>query len=74
MNCKEKAEDLVNKCTLFSGGLKALSDGAKRHAKQCAIICVEEIINSQWALSPFSEKGTPWTLYWQSVKTEIEKL
>ena len=39
-----------------------------QHAKQCAIICVEEMIQTMEPgyISPVN--------YWQKVKTEIEKL
>ncbi len=76
MTPKEKAEELalqffkIQKCDVFK---------AEIVAKQCALICVEEIMK----LGNFTEKGhelipiekQPNTVkYWQQVKTEIEKL
>jgi hypothetical protein len=64
MTPKEKAEELVKK---YGKTLKKdLKGGGYKynvlHAKQCALICVDEILS--W--NP--------TLFWETVKTEIEKL
>ncbi len=40
-------------------------------AKQCAIVCVEELIKEQ---TMWQNGQTEPVLYWQDVKTEIEKL
>jgi hypothetical protein len=75
MNYKEKAEELVEK--FFSvipvpdydeyvNPLKT----HKERAKQCALICVDEIIGSVKYTFPSAE----FLNYWQQVKTEIEKL
>jgi len=67
MTPKEKAEDLVDKQRTI---LDPLDMGDYTHlAKQCALICVEEIMNSTG--------GFLWDIevkYWQQVKQEIEKL
>lgn len=71
MTPKEKAEDL------WLGFYELLPDsvysneGAKAEAKKYALICVEEIINDTDSSSPFEGERLN---YWQSVKTEIEKL
>ena len=41
------------------------------YAKQCALICVEEIIDAN---PRFPDNVTDTMLYWQNVKSEIEKL
>jgi hypothetical protein len=72
MTPKEKAADLIDKMMLHY-----LSDMYGSHlvgipeAKQCALICVEEIMSEQ-------EFGTDHYYgrvdYWQQVKQEIKKL
>jgi hypothetical protein len=73
MTPRETAQELVDK---FSIELKALSvidhrDDITLAAKQCALICVDEImgIESQFV----SCEWCPYT-DWQQVKTEIENL
>lgn len=58
MTPKEKAKELVMRFRRF--GL------SWDNCKQCALICVDEIMETQkaWGLNP----------YWEEVKTEIEKL
>jgi len=43
----------------------------KKHAKQCAIIAVDEIIN---ALHDSDEIDTELVLFWLKVKSELERL
>jgi hypothetical protein len=62
MTSKEKCKELVDKFSVV--GLQQRNEGI-----QCALIAVEEILNAvNWhnMESDFN--------YWQSVKTEIEKL
>jgi hypothetical protein len=79
MTPKEKAADLIDKMMLHY-----LSDMYGSHlvgipeAKQCALICVEEIMsNGLKYISvdkvPENKKSMTWE-YWEQVKTEIEKL
>ena len=64
MNAKEKALELVNK---FHQHAKGQTDEVRWiHAKKCAIIAVDEILN---IVSTVKSE-----LFWQQVKTEIEKL
>ena len=78
MNYKEKAEELVEKFFSvipvpdydeYENPLKT----HKERAKQCALICVDEIIKT---FIPKSNKKYKCDEidYWQQVKTEIEKL
>ena len=45
-------------------------------AKQCALICVDEIMNLGllYGDAPFGDGGKQFYSYWQQVKTEIKKL
>lgn len=64
MNAKEKALELVNK---FHQHAKGQTDEVRWiHAKSCAIIAVDEILN---IVSTVKSE-----LFWKQVKTEIEKL
>jgi hypothetical protein len=70
MTPKEKAIELVERFREYShtefisyrGGYQL--DTQIKNAKQCALIAVDEILNTQ----------TPFNCYWQEVKTEIEAL
>jgi hypothetical protein len=63
MTPKEKAEELVER---YDETLTYLESKSK--AKQCALIAVDEIINS---MTVATSVHLP---YWQEVKQEIEKL
>jgi hypothetical protein len=79
MDAKLKAKELVEKfmqlvyCYSGSGMLTNSYDDdiAKQNAKACAIICVDEIMKSYEETN--SHHGSVYE-YWQSVKTEIQKL
>ena len=69
MSPKEKAKDLISKFIPYAEDAEFLigSDDNVSSAKQCALIAVEEILKGDHLIrTPLS--------YWQSVKTEIEKL
>ena len=71
MTPKEKAQELVDKYIQ--------TDGNAFFAKQCALIAVEEIINSSPARSPINDGSDAMphfrsVKYWEQVKQEIEKL
>lgn len=72
MTPKEKAEELVNKYTNAYGN--------NLFSQKCALICVDEIINSSPSCPILSDNGSfsgdieESTEWWQQVKTEIEKL
>ena len=67
MTPKEKAKELVNK-------FLQIYDGRVPQAKQCALICVDEILqtipNEVMSYKPFMMN----TDYWQEVKEDINKL
>jgi len=71
MTAKEEAEGLIqlfynNQCS------HSVTELAYRSAKQCALICVEEILKSHYkvliGVMPKTDN------YWQEVKQEILKL
>ncbi len=85
MTPKEKAEELLNKFKPFAHrsyhGLtsrKQLEEEQLDNAKECALICVEEIMESQIPIHEFRSdikyKNTIYYEYWNEVKQEIEKL
>ena len=71
MTPKEKAVELVNKYVNLSK-ITASSEYIQYQAKQCALIAVDEVINSHYKL--LSGVNTTIYKYWQEVKQEIEKL
>ena len=62
MTPKEKAEELVEKYEVLTTGWNYIED-----AKQCALICVDELLKST-----FVQNNT--YNYWTEVKQEINKL
>jgi hypothetical protein len=85
MTPKEKALELITNFRLFQsisydedGGYSKNYNVSRHNAKQCAIICVQEIMKAN-PIVPLeymleSEALDKAREYWQSVKTEIEKL
>ncbi len=71
---KEKAEELVDKM-YYARRYKDAEDyiplEAWKHAKQCALIAVDELIKS-WDKDLYENCGA--SEYWQEVKQELEKL
>ena len=68
MTPQEKAKELVDR---FDETLTYLE--SKQKAKQCALIAVEEILNTLYSI-PFGNALDNELEYWQEVKQEIEKL
>jgi len=68
MTPQEKARDLVDK---YDNTLTYLESKSK--AKQCALIAVEEILNTLYSI-PFGNALDNELEYWNEVKQEIEKL
>ena len=66
MTPKEKAEELIKKFMTFGA--------ADFVAKECALICVNELLNENERINKESDFPTPLTEYWQEVKQEIKKL
>lgn len=77
MTPKEKAKDLVNKMYFsrkYKEGEDYIPEQALIHAKECALIAVDEIINAidfDWMEVQNLDRQHA---YWQEVKNEIEKL
>lgn len=76
MTPQEKAEELVNKMYFsrrYLVGEDYFPEQAFKHAKQCAINAVDEILEiSYWQY--MESGGQQEQIYWQEVKHEIEKL
>jgi hypothetical protein len=73
MKPKEKAEELVKK--MYAVHSNSASDITLHFAKKCALIAVDEIINTDMLIDEDTYVMTPSYLqYWQQVKQEIEKL
>lgn len=76
METKEKANELVSKFTFFS----IPEDSTPLpNPKQCALICVDEMIdNGNLLINPFASylkiDSIKTEMYWQEVKQEINKL
>ena len=76
MTPKEKAKELFRK---FVAPTQQWDDvdgyiTDEYNAKQCALITVDEIINSNPHSNPINTKGFSTMAYWMEVKQEIEKL
>ena len=69
MTPKEKAKELVDR---FDETLTYLE--SKQKAKQCALIAVDEIINSNPHSNPLNTDVHSTMSYWNEIKQEIEKL
>lgn len=87
MTPKEKAEELVDKFHIIEtshwnenmDGRMTMEQIGFYSAKQCALIAVDEIINSSPARSPINDGSDAMphfraVKYWEQVKQEIEKL
>jgi hypothetical protein len=75
MKAKEKAKELFDEMCLAIATEKT-SDGYFTnviHAKQCALICVEQIRSFDEKLF-YASKGSLFDKYLDNVKQEIEKL
>ena len=73
MTPKEKAEELVKK--MYSVHSNSASDITLHFAKECALVAVDEIINTDMLIDEDTYVMTPSYLqFWQEVKNEIEKL
>ena len=73
MTPKEKAKELIQKYLKMNDGLiEEFIPIPKEGAKQCALVAVDEILDSHYKL--LSGVNTTIYKYWQEVKQEIEKL
>jgi len=77
-NPKEKAKELIEKYQKLDIEIGGQYDGyltMKIHdAKQCALIAVDEILECYPAQCPKESYEMEQHIFWQQVKTEIEKL
>ena len=72
MTPKEKAIDLVDKFNPYA--LDSASDksrGGEVSAKQCALLAVDEILNSRPVIT---DSQFEYNKYWTEVKKELQKL
>ena len=75
MTPKEKAKELIAKFLEYA--YSDANDNQKTDAIQCALICVDEIIESSPSLPILSDNGTygsdieESSKFWQEVKQEI---
>lgn len=76
MTTKEKAKELVNKFMFTPFNIQENTDDFKFkiliQAKQCALIAVDEIINSV-VITDLTIAENQF-IYWEEVKQEIDKL
>ena len=79
MTPKDKAEELVDRFkadtviyTWDGNGYKVDIETSFQNAKNCALICVDEILETINNVNPTTEET--FESYWIEVKQEIEKL
>ena len=73
MTPEQKAKELFGKYAMYLRANLMYDEEANEDAKECALIAVDEIIESDWFIPTLRDKHE-WTSYWKEVKTEIEKL
>lgn len=74
MTPQEKAEQIVDKyLEVLPSRNPIMYIGDIETAKQCALVAVDELMQSDWYI-PTREEHNKWVQYWQEVKNEIEKL
>ena len=71
MTPKEKAKYLVDRFYTFID-FDEVYQGSKKSSKQCALICVDEILKGM--SNQINQIDTIDTIYWLKVKQEINKL
>ena len=78
MKPEEKARELVERFLDYADwdceGIKHIG---MQNSKQCALICVEEILKCKFTVNDWRGNEPPEyhkTDYWQQVKQEIEKI
>lgn len=72
MSPKEKSKELANK--YFQESDLLYEDLTWTQAKECALIAVDAVINSNPHSNPFNTEPFSTMDYWIEVKNEIEKL
>ena len=71
MKPKEKAKELIGR---FYASKISTNRFRKEESKQCALICVDEKFKPDFIGGKRYDLGLEQILYWQEVKTEINKL
>jgi hypothetical protein len=76
MTPKEKANELIDRMHLFSCGDSGKDDLTKANAKQCALIVVKEIMNSDEGCTMYMHDVgvSMFVQFWNQVKSEIQIL
>jgi hypothetical protein len=72
MTPQEKAQELVDKYLTMENTLNIIDLPYLEMSKQCALICVNELLTFREAL--FINEGSMAYLYLKEVKEEIEKI
>jgi len=76
MNAKDKAKELFDKFSVFSysvNGFKYTTEMEHHASKQCAILCTEELKNSDWFI-PTLKDALKWREHCNDIKRELNKL
>lgn len=75
MTPEEKANELVEKFYQIKLYNKHAGENEEiEHAKQCALICVDEIMNCDAIFHANNKETNDEKLYWQKVKEQIESI
>ena len=77
MTPQEKAQDLIEQFmehTVEWNKIKEIAFDSKFHAKQCALIAVNEMLNENSIREGNNDEIITYEPYWLKVKQEIEKL
>jgi len=76
MNPKDKAKELLDRFAPLAKYWDCYNDEPleENNAKLCALIAIQEIINSNPHSNPLNTDVYSTMDFWQSVKQEIEKL
>ena len=70
MKAKEKAQELIDKYVALTDGWVAGKNGWE-HKKKCALIAIQEIINSR---SVITDSQVKFNKFWNDVKSELQSL
>jgi hypothetical protein len=76
MTPQQKAKELFGKYAMYLRANLRYDEEANEDAKECALIAVDELIESHLLLTTTheAEPSIRCKTYWQEVKKEIEKL
>jgi len=74
MAAKEKAEKLVDKHLMILANVWDSLRTKEDMAKQCALVCVDEVLKNSLQLPVLLSTAVSEEIYWEEVKQEIDKL